>query len=152
MAWEQPHWSGRPQQQAVPRQRLRPNGFAKMARYSIENRYVVMAVYLLAALLCVGFAAAMLKIDPDQRPLVTLDPQTLAAQSELDKHFPGIDDAFLAICREPRSRSRPRAGRGAVCGPVEAERLVPLQLRAGAGPFMPTMRCSSTISLVYRHV
>ncbi len=97
MEWEQPHWSGKPQKSGPARQRLRPNGFAKMARFSVENRYVVVGLYLLLAVICGGAAAAMLKFDPDAGPRVTLDDQTLAVQAELDRRFPGIENTFLAI-------------------------------------------------------
>lgn len=107
MEWEQPHWSGRPQNGA-PRQKLRPNGFAKMARWSADNRFAVMGLYLLVALLCGGFASVMLEIDTDRGPRITLDEKTFLAQAELDKRFSGIDQTFLAIV-ESREAETARA-------------------------------------------
>ena len=97
MDWEQPHWSGKPQGSAPARQRLRPNGFAKLARFSVENRKVIALLYLLAMVLCGAAATALLKVDPEAAPAVTLDEQTLGVQAEVDKRFPGIDNSFLAI-------------------------------------------------------
>ena len=105
MEWEQPHWSGKAQKRGPSRQRLKANGFARLARFSVENRYVVAGFYLLVALLCTAFAAVYLKFDPDAGPRVTLDAQTLAVQTELEKHFPGIESTLLAIVesREPET-------------------------------------------------
>ena len=97
MEWQQPHWSGRPQASGAPQQKLRPNGFARMARFSAENRLVVLALYILVTVLCGGFAAATLEIDPDEGPRITLDAATAASQAELERQFPGIDRTFLAI-------------------------------------------------------
>ncbi len=107
MEWEQPHWSGRPRTGA-PRQKLRPNGFARMVRWSAEQRFAVIGLSLLLALLCGGFAATTLEIDPDQGPRITLDEKTFLAQAELDKRFPGIDQTFLAIV-ESREAETARA-------------------------------------------
>ena len=105
MEWEQPHWSGKAQNRGPSQQRLKANGFARLARFSVENRYVVAGFYLLVALLCTAFAAVYLKFDPDAGPRVTLDAQTLAVQTELEKHFPGIESTLLAIVesREPET-------------------------------------------------
>lgn len=97
MDWEQPHWSGKSQRGRPARQRLRPNGFARIARFSVENRYAVMVIYLLVMVFCSAAAMVLLNIDPDASPSVTLDEQTLAVQAELENRFPAIENSFLAI-------------------------------------------------------
>ena len=62
MEWEEPHWSGRPREEFEPRRKLKPNGFAKAARFSVANRHVIVGLYLLAALLCAGFAGVTMSI------------------------------------------------------------------------------------------
>jgi len=97
MEWEQPHWSGRPQSPAEPRRKLRPNHFARLARFAAAKRYWVIAAWAIAALLCAAFAAATLTVDPGIDAQVTLDDRTAAVEAELDSRFPGIDQTFLAI-------------------------------------------------------
>ncbi|PZF77672.1 hypothetical protein DK847_04345 [Aestuariivirga litoralis] len=97
MKWDQPHWSGKPQPSAGPRQKLRPNGFARLARVCASWRVaVVLAAVLLAAALAV-FAATRLSMDPDQRPRIGLDPATAQLQADLATRFPGVEQTFLAI-------------------------------------------------------
>lgn len=97
MKWDQPHWSGKPQPGAGPRQRLRPNAFARLARFCATWRVaVVLASALLAAVLSI-YTAAHLTIDPDQRPRVALDLGTANLQAELDAKFPGVEQTFLAV-------------------------------------------------------
>jgi hypothetical protein len=97
MDWDQPHWSGKTQKTAPARQRLRPNGFAKLARFCVANRFAVLIFYLSAMILCAAAASLFLKVDPEAAPGVTLDDQTLSVQAEVGKRFPGIDNSFLAI-------------------------------------------------------
>ncbi|MCA3559720.1 MAG: hypothetical protein IOC82_01660 [Aestuariivirga sp.] len=97
MKWDQPHWSGKPQPGAGPRQKLRPNVFARVARVCAAWRLaVVAAAVLLAAGLSV-FAATRLSIDPEQRPRIGLDQGTASLQAELDAKFPGVEQTFLAV-------------------------------------------------------
>ncbi|MCA3555702.1 MMPL family transporter [Aestuariivirga sp.] len=97
MKWDQPHWSGKPQSGAGPRQKLRPNVFARAARFCAARCVaVVAAAVLLAAGLSV-FAATRLSIDPGQRPRIGLDQGTAALQAELDAKFPGVEQTFLAV-------------------------------------------------------
>ena len=97
MEWEQPHWSGRPQQPAEPRRKLRPNGFARLARFAAVNRYWMIAGWAIVALLCAAFAATSLTIDPGIDAQVKLDDRTAAVEAELERRFPDIDQTFLAI-------------------------------------------------------
>jgi uncharacterized protein len=94
--WDQPHWSGRPKE---PQRRppIRPNGFALIARACARYSMAVMAGYLVLAIIAIGFALATLSVDPDSLPQVTLDDRTAAAQAALQKNFPGIDSAVLAV-------------------------------------------------------
>ena len=55
--WEQPHWSGRPQPRADAKPKLKPGVFAKLARFCASHHMVVLALFLIAALLAGGFAA-----------------------------------------------------------------------------------------------
>lgn len=98
MSWDQPHWSGRPPPpSAVPRQKLRPNPFARLARFSAANALTIVVVFGFIALLCGGYAIAQLVIDPDQRPRISFDEDTAKYQAALDQQFPGIEQTFLAI-------------------------------------------------------
>lgn len=97
MSWDQPHWSGRPQSSATPRQKLRPNAFARLARFSASNALLLVAFSVVLTALMVWFAASRLVIDPDQRPLITLDGGTARLQAALDQAFPGIEQTFLAV-------------------------------------------------------
>ncbi|MCB2052348.1 MAG: hypothetical protein KDE63_13065, partial [Novosphingobium sp.] len=97
MEWEQPHWSGRPKREFEPKRKLRPNGFARLARGAAANAPVVIAFYVLIAAACAVFAALSLTVDPDAGVRVTLDDATAAAQAQLDQGFPNIDQTFLAI-------------------------------------------------------
>ncbi len=97
MEWEQPHWSGKLQSKADRRRKLKPNGFAKLARFSASNCYAVVSGFILLALLCGAVAFAALAIDPDADARVTLDDATARVQERLEENFPGIDQTFLAI-------------------------------------------------------
>ena len=97
MTWEQPHWSGRPQPSAQPRQKLRPNVYARLARVSAAHAVIVVLLYAAVAVLCGGYAATYLQIDPDQRPRITLDETTVRLKAELDRQFPGIEQTFLGV-------------------------------------------------------
>lgn len=94
--WEQLHWSGRPQQEVARPPRLRPNPFAKLARFCVRHAWRVVILY---AVICVAagiYAGAVLRLDPGQAVTVALDAQTLAAERALNVNFPGIDDMFVA--------------------------------------------------------
>jgi len=96
MAWDQSRKGGRPHKSAGPRQKLRPNAYARVARSAADNAWLVIAIFAVAAALCAAFAAASLRIDPDQRPRITLDETTARQQAMLDKAFPGVEQTFLA--------------------------------------------------------
>lgn len=97
MRWDQPHWSGKPQPGAGPRQKLRPNGFARLARFCAAHRLLVVLAALLLTIGLAGFSATRLAIDPDQRPRIGLDEATANLQAELAAKFPGVEQTFLAI-------------------------------------------------------
>lgn len=97
MTWDNPHWSGRSQHEAVPRKRLRPNAYARIARFCAAHGSMLVLLYVMLALVCASYAVTTLRIDPDQRPRITLDPATAQLQSELDRQFPGIEQSFLAV-------------------------------------------------------
>jgi hypothetical protein len=97
MEWEQPHWSGRPKREFEPKRRLKPNGFARLARAMAENAHVVVAFCVALSIACAAFAAVTLSVDPDAGVEVTLDDTTAAAQTRLERSFPNIDQSFVAI-------------------------------------------------------
>ena len=97
MKWDQPHWSGKPQPGAGPRQRLRPNAFARLARFCATWAFAVVLVGLLLTLALSIFTATHLTMDPDQRPRVALDQGTATLQAELSTKFPGVEQTFLAV-------------------------------------------------------
>lgn len=105
MTWDQPHWSGRQPEGAGPRQKLRPNGFARLARFSAARAVLVVAFFLILAAVAGIYAASVLRVDPDQRPRVTLDAATEQRQAELERQFPGIENTFLAVVesRDPET-------------------------------------------------
>jgi hypothetical protein len=96
MTWDNPHWSGRPPQSAGPRQKLRPNAYARLARFSAAHGGIIVLLYAVLAMICGSYAVSVLEIDPDQRPRVTLDESTARLQAELERQFPGIEQTFLA--------------------------------------------------------
>ena len=132
MTWDNPHWSGRPQQSAGPRQKLRPNAYARLARFSAAHGSIIVLLYAVLAMVCGSYAASVLRIDPDQRPRITLDEATARLQAELGRQFPGIEQTFLAIIGQWRS-PEPRASRPWRSPPAlsAARGPVPLGLRAG---------------------
>lgn len=95
--WEQPHWSGKPQPRAETRPKIRPNGFARLARLCAIHHLLVLGLFLFAAAAAAGYAAMALTIEPYVLPRVTLDPQTEAGASALAKEFPGIDATIYAV-------------------------------------------------------
>jgi uncharacterized protein len=50
---------------------------------------------------------SVLEIDPDRRPLITLDETTTRLQAEFERQFPGIEQTFLALTEN----SDPKAAR-----------------------------------------
>jgi hypothetical protein len=105
MKWDQPHWSGRPQLNEPPRRKLRPNGFARLARLAARYATTVVVLAAILAGLTGGFAVSRLEIDPDQRPRISLDETTAELQAALDRAFPGIEQTFLALVssRDPET-------------------------------------------------
>jgi hypothetical protein len=97
MTWDNPHWSGRPQPGPGPRQKLRPNAFARLARFSASHASIVVLLYAVLAMICGSYAASVLSIDPDRRPRITLDANTAKLQAELARQFPAIEQTFLAV-------------------------------------------------------
>lgn len=98
MTWDNPHWSGRPQQQSAgPRQRLRPNAYARVARFCASHGSIIVLLYAVLAMVCASYAASILQIDPDQRPRITLDDTTGRLQADLGRQFPGVEQTFLAL-------------------------------------------------------
>ncbi len=97
MSWDQHNWSGRPQPPTdVPRQKLRPNLFARIARFSAINALAVVLVFGFIALACGGYAISRLAIDPDQSPRLSVGGETAQYQAALESQFPGIDQTLLA--------------------------------------------------------
>ncbi|MFN4142355.1 hypothetical protein [Aestuariivirga sp.] len=76
-----------------------------MARFSAENRMILVLLYAVLALVMGGAAASVLRADPDARPRVTLDENTARLQAALDRQFPGIEQTFLALVesRDPET-------------------------------------------------
>ena len=72
------------------------NLFARLARFAVVNAMAVVAGALFLA--AVAFAIAMLRIDffLDRPASVALDGQTAAAQAEIDRLFPGLDETMVA--------------------------------------------------------
>ena len=105
MKWDQPHWSGKPQPGAGPRQKLRPNAFARLARGCATYRLAVVIAAVVVSLGLAVFAAAHLQIDPEQQPRVALDQGTATLQSELAAKFPGVEQTFLGVVgsRDPET-------------------------------------------------
>lgn len=95
--WEQPHWSGRPQEKPDARPRLKPNAFARLARWSTLNAGLVITMALFLASLAAGLALFSIRLYPQAAPVISLDSQTAAAQANLNQQFPGIDSTFYAV-------------------------------------------------------
>jgi hypothetical protein len=135
MTWDNPHWSGRPQQGAGLRQKLRPNAYARLARFSASHASIVVLLYAVLAMVCGSYAANVLAINPDQRPRITLDENTAKLQAELASQFPGIEQTFLAIA----NNADPQAAREQALALAEAlNQRQDLFLSAfvpGTGPF-----------------
>jgi uncharacterized protein len=97
MRWDQPHWSGKPQKSAGPRQKLRPNAFARLARGCASHRLLVVLLAIALAIGLSGYAATRLSLNLDQPPRIGLDAATANLQAELAARFPGVEQTFLAI-------------------------------------------------------
>ena len=72
------------------------NLFARLARLAVANAMAVVASALFLA--AIAFAIAMLRIDflLDRPATVALDGQTAAAQAEIERLFPGLDETMVA--------------------------------------------------------
>src|SRR5882724_7225484 len=92
--WDQPHWSGRPQPKPDTRKRIRPNVFARLARFCLWQSHAAAVSIVAFAILAALYAGLNLTVDPSLAPRVGLDAHTLAAQAELDRKFPGIDETL----------------------------------------------------------
>ena len=57
----------------------------------------VLIAALFVSALAVGFAIFSFRVLPASQADITLDPRTAAAQAQLEKEFPGIDQAFSAV-------------------------------------------------------
>lgn len=97
MTWDQPHWSGRPQTAEPPRPKLRPNAFARLARFAALRAASILLLAGLIGLVCGGFAVSRLSDNQDQLPVIVLDAKVAERQSDLERMFPGIEQTFLAI-------------------------------------------------------
>ena len=76
--------------------RMRPNAFARLAFFSVRNCIAVVALFLAVAAMAMVYAAVKLDADLGRAPAVAIDATIAAAQVELDRAFPGIDQTFLA--------------------------------------------------------
>lgn len=81
----------------MARPRLKPNGFARLARFSAANATVIIVMTVFLAVLAAGLAAFSIRVLPGIQPLISLDEQTAKAQAALDAKFPGIDATFFAV-------------------------------------------------------
>lgn len=79
------------------RPKLRPNVFARLARFAALRSATIVLVAGLLGLACAAFALMKISIDPDRPPVISLDEQTADRQAELDRLFPGVEQTFLAI-------------------------------------------------------
>lgn len=138
MRWDQPHWSGRPQASAPSRQRLRPNGFARLARFSATQRLALIALSLLLTVLMAGFAMSRLAIDPDQRPRIALDDATAKLQAELGREFPGVEQTFLAFVTSSDPETARQQATALAAMLREREDLFLSAFVPGTGPFYAT--------------
>lgn len=94
--WEQLHWSGRPQPKPVLQRRLKPNGFARLARTSARKANALIIAALFLAALASSVAAVLLHFKPGEPTRLVLDARTRDAQQLLERHFPGIESTFVA--------------------------------------------------------
>lgn len=106
MNWDQPHWSDRTRSSEPPRRKLRPNGFAKLARYASRHAMAVVVLAAVLAGLTGGFAISRLQMDT-KRQSIAIDEPTSKLQAALDRAFPGIEQTFLAVVAD----SDPDTGR-----------------------------------------
>ncbi|MCB1380435.1 MAG: MMPL family transporter [Alphaproteobacteria bacterium] len=101
--WQQPHWSGRPQTADDPRPRLRPNAYARLARFCAGNAPGVLGLYLVLALGAATLAAVALSVEPDSLPRLTVDELTAAVQADLAEQFPDIDETIYGVVSNANS-------------------------------------------------
>ncbi|MFT3986068.1 hypothetical protein [Aestuariivirga sp.] len=94
--WDEPHWSGRPQAKPDTRPKLKPNLFARLARFSVRHAPAVLTLLTLLCVASASIAALKLRVDPSRSPIIALDERTAAAEAALDQAFPGIDHTFVA--------------------------------------------------------
>jgi hypothetical protein len=136
--WEQPHWSGKPQEKSAAKARMKPNGFARLARFSADNATVIIVMTVFLAVLAAGLAAFSIRVVPDHQPLISLDDQTARAQALLDAKFPGIDNTFFATI-ESEDANYARRSALAVAAALRAEdKLFNAVIVPGEGAFYDT--------------
>ncbi|MGH6819333.1 MAG: hypothetical protein ACREDU_00540, partial [Methylocella sp.] len=136
--WVSPHWTGRPQPKPDRRRRLKPNGFARLARLCARNSMVVIVALLFLTALALSFAVLSLRIDLGAPPRIVLDAQTLAAQEALARDFPGVDETFVAHIEEESAEAA--RGRAIAIAAALSERsgLFASAFVPGAGAFYET--------------
>jgi uncharacterized protein len=85
----------RPVNPPPPRPRIRPNVFAKWARFCAGNPVIILiaAVFVLAAAL--SFAALNAKFSFDSPIAISIDSQTQNANDQLDREFPQISSLIV---------------------------------------------------------
>lgn len=138
MRWDQPHWSGKPQPGAGPRQKLRPNGFARLARFCATHRLWVVLAALLLTIGLAGFAVTRLAIDPDQRPRIGLDETTANLQAELEAKFPGVEQTFLAVVASSDPETARQQAEALAAMLAQQKGLFRSAFVPGTGPFYET--------------
>lgn len=133
--WEQPHWSGRPQETPVVRARLKPNLFARLARAAAHNAFMVIGLAMFVTVIGMVLAGSSIRLLPGSAPAISLDPQTAAAQSALDEFFPGIDRTFFATV-ENNSQTYARTSAVSVANELRRQqKLFKSAFVPGVGPF-----------------
>src|SRR5437868_12370850 len=93
MTWQDRH----PEPAERQRPRLRPNIFARLARFCFRHGLIIIAAWVALAIPALVFAVTAMKIQMQDQLLVTADTAIGAEQSRLAAEFPEPSESIVAV-------------------------------------------------------
>src|SRR5262245_28849515 len=80
-----------------PRRRIRPNFFARIARFGCRHPLAVIGLWIALAVLAFVFAAMTFRVELQEAYLVAGDPILANEQSRLNEEFPEPSESIVAV-------------------------------------------------------
>src|SRR5690349_15218028 len=93
MTWQDRH----PEPARRPKPRLRPNSFARLARFCFRHGLIVIAAWVALAIPALVFAVTAMKIEMQDAVLVSADTAVAQEQSRLAAEFPEPSESIVAV-------------------------------------------------------